>query len=265
MVDKKKVGIVTTVFNPTLYERSKEFFPEGIKLFTINGTGGFYGLKSLLFAIEELRSYNLDWLIMADEDVVFTKPENVFSLINFMAEKGFTVGGMRDGGEIKWRNNNPHVINHFFAILNLRDIYTIYNRNEILNNQYIKADEFPELNNLKYNNSDINSLFENYYCFYLWLLRNGKKFYYINATNPMKNDYATTALWDNQGESFLYHTWYARFYNKNKFHTERIDRIIKLGKLGGKSTPPIKLNNHLYDIKTFFYKYYRRVLRRVNK
>ncbi len=269
MVNRNKIGIITTVANWDLYEKTCPYFPKGIKHFTIDGTTGFYGIKSITLFLKRLRKYNLDWLIMADEDVIFHKPENIFNLINYLEANEFTVCGMRDGGTLHWRNQNPYMINQFFAILNLKEIYSIYEEKEMMKNQYIRENEFPKLpDELKFENYDPNSLFESYYRFYLWLLRKGKKIKYLEASTPLDDDYATTLLYDHNGVELLYHTWYARFYGKNSDQTKRIDGVISKFKPNEK-TPfkpsIIKLENRWYNLKYKVYRLSQRMKRRLIK
>ncbi|MGW1455077.1 hypothetical protein ACWBC2_08805 [Salegentibacter agarivorans] len=267
LIRKNKIGLITTVSNWELYEKTKPFFPEDIKHFTIDGTQGFYGIKSISFFLKKLRKYDLDWLIMADEDVIFNQPKNVFDLIAYLKVKNYTVCGMRDGGALHWRNKNPYMINHFFAVLNLKDIYSIYEEKEMMQNQYIKKNEFPGLlNDLKFQNYDSNSLFEPYYRFYLWLLRNGKKIKYLEASNPLVDDYATTLLYDHNGKELLYHTWYARFYGKDSDQTKRIDGVISRFKPNyeKKIVPDaILLENKWYFFKFKIYRLIRRMKRKI--
>ncbi|SDR69099.1 hypothetical protein [Christiangramia echinicola] len=264
-VEKKNIAIITTVFNWDLYKETQGFFPSGIRIFAVDGTKGLYGIKSIRFFLHKLKRLNIHWLIMADEDVVFTKPENVFDLIKYLDQNGFSVCGMRDGGELEWRNKNPHIINTFFSVLNLKDIHSIYNEKEMLSHQYIKPGEFGELGELSFSNYDEQSLFESYYCFFLWLIRKGRKTKFLKATNPYKEkgDYATTRLLDHKGRELLYHTWYARFYNKDEKHTNRIKQIIKLGKSNDYYSSPILLKDRVFHLRVFAYKYYRRILRKI--
>lgn len=265
-VDRKRIGIITTVLNQELYSRTIKFFPKGIKIFAVDGTKGLYGIKSLAFFLKRLKNYELDWLIMADEDVVFTHPERVFNLINYLADNEYTVCGMRDGGVIKWRNKNPYLINTFFAILDLKEIYNIYREKEMLSNQFILKNEFKDhVPEIPHDNYDVNSLYEGYYRFFLWLIRKGKKTKFLHATNPFEEDYVTTLVFDHKGEDILYHTWYARFYGKNKFHTERINRIISKGKVNNEQASPMVLKNRILHFRFFFYKYYRRLIRKFKK
>lgn len=266
--NKDKIGLITTVSNWDLYNKTRPYFPEGIKHFTIDGTKGFYGIKSITFFLKRLRKYNLDWLIMADEDVIFNMPENVFDLITYLETNNYTVCGMRDGGTLHWRNKNPHMINHFFAVLNLKEIYSIYKEKEMMQNQYIEENEFSKLpNDLKFQNYDSKSLFEPYYRFYLWLLRKGKKIKYLEASNPLKDDYATTLLYDHKGQELLYHTWYARFYGKNTDQTKRINGVIsrfKPDKEESQKPDSIFLENKWHFLKFKIYRLIRRLKRKIS-
>lgn len=263
-MDKSKIGLVTTVFNWELYERTHRFFPDGIKIYAIDGTKGFFGLNSLLFSIKKLRKNELDWLILADEDVIFSQPENVFDLIRYMDEHDFTACGIRDGGMIKWRNKNPFVINQFFTVLNLKNIFQEYNEQEIRKNQYVRQDEFyDDLNKLPFD-YNVASLAEPYYCFYLWLRRKNKKILFLNGEVSIPDDFATTLLKDHLNQPILYHTWYARFYDKDNLHTERINHVLSLalGKASGSSSlRPILLKKPAFEAKVFIYTYWRRFLR----
>lgn len=263
-IEKNKVAIVTTVSNFDLYNQTINFFPSGIRIYKVDGTKGFYGIRSLLFFIEKLKNSNVDWLIMADEDVVFKNPEYVFELIAYMEEQGFITCGMRDGGTLQWRGENPYSINTYFSVLNLKEIYPIYNRKRILANQYIVENEdLGELKNLNSENYKTDSLFEPYYCFYFWLLRNNKKILYLNATSPDKNE--TTLVFDHKGRELLYHAWYSRFYNIETKHTARINDVLKYGQNPVvKNRYPILLKNPLFNFKLFFYTHIMRLKRVFN-
>ncbi|MCM4154698.1 hypothetical protein [Gramella sp. AN32] len=261
-INPDKITIATTVGNWDLYQKTVKSFPERVKKYAIDGSKGFYGLRSLIYIIKKLKSEDMEWLILADEDVVFTQPDRTFSLINFMKEHDYTVCGMRDGGTLHWRNENPFSINTYFTILNLQKVYEIFDEKEIYQNQYILENEFDQdLNKVNFQNYKPFSLFEEYYCFFFWLLRNGKKFFYLNADNPSNDE--TTAVFDNEGEIFLYHAWYARFYNENKIHTERIEDMLKKGKYVEQTSSPIIIKDRYYHLRYFFYKIYRDILRKL--
>ncbi|TDN89156.1 hypothetical protein DET49_10772 [Salegentibacter sp. 24] len=256
-----EIAIVTTVNNWELYRKTSHSFPPEVIRYVIDGRNRFYGLKSLLFILKKLRTKNLTWLIMVDEDAVVSSAENLFALIHFMSVNNYTACGMRDGGEIKWRNFSPHSINTFCSILNLKDIYKIFDQNEILQNQFIRNNEFSwNLENLKYKNYRRNSLFEEYYCFFFWLLRKNKKIYYLKANNPYHDE--TTALMNHNNKVFLYHAWYSRFYGKDEKHTHRINKMIELGEANPINPSPLLLKNPAYKLRFLAYKYYRRFLRK---
>ncbi len=256
------IAIVTTVYNWELYKSTSRSFPPDMHTYAIDGSKGFYGLRSLLFALKKLKHHNYKYLIMVDEDAVFSSIEKLFSLMKYMAANNFVACGMRDGGALKWRNKNPHSINTFFAVLNLEEIYKVYEPKEVKKNQYVKFGEFlHNLENVQYHNYDKNSLFEEYYCFFFWLLRKNKKILYLKAENPFNNE--TTAVLNHNDETFLYHAWYSRFYGKNEEHTKRINEMINMAEMNQHNSSPILLKNPSYKLRYLAYKYYRRFLRKI--
>lgn len=259
-----RIAILTTVSNFDLYHKSIKFFPAGISRYVVDGTKGFYGIRSLLFAIERLKDKDIDWLIMADEDVIFKNPDFLFDLIDHMKEQEFICCGMRDGGTLEWRNQSPYAINTFFSILNLDAVSKIFDKKAILKNQFINpSEDLGDLSRLQADNYKKNSLYEGYYCFYFWLLRKGKKILYLNAT-ALKND-ETTIVFDHHKRELLYHTWYARFYKKDPSQTQRIDAILSLGKDEGHDKAYTILENKSFKFRLFFYTYVQRMRRHWNK
>jgi hypothetical protein len=81
-----------------------------------------HGLDSVFYMLQKLKGRGIDWLIMADEDVLFEISDMVFELIHKMKTENYTVCGVRDGGLISHRKENPYVINTFFSIINFREI-----------------------------------------------------------------------------------------------------------------------------------------------
>lgn len=227
---KNNICLISTVNSVALYKRTISFFPENIKLFAIDGSDGLFGVNSIKFMFKKLKKYKFKWLIMADEDVIFVNPENVFDIIHNLEKEGYDVCGVRDGGLLSWRNKNPYVINPFFCILNIEKIYPIYSEKEFLKNQYIKKNEFDDdLSELKYV-FDRKSLYEDYYCFFLWLRRKNFKFKFLKASSAgFKNDLESTAVFGLDNEILFYHTWYGRTYGINNAHTDRIDLVIEKG------------------------------------
>lgn len=225
---KNKIAILTTVANFELYEKTSNLFPEGIRSFVIDGRNGMHALHSIFYMFKKLKKEEIDWLIMADEDVIFKNQQAVFGLIEFMEQNDYSVSGVRDGGTIKHRNNNPYAINTFFSILNFKKISKLFNKSEIIRNQYIDKGEFvDDLSQLVYS-FDKKSLYEPYYCFYFWLRRKGEKILFLDSKMiEEENAQISNEVFDPNGTSLLIHTWYARSYGKNEKHTARIDKVLE--------------------------------------
>lgn len=94
---------------------------------------------------------------------------------------------------------------------------------------------------------DVKSMYEPYYCFYLWLRRNQKQFLFLEANQPFQEDKITNAVYF-KDKVLLYHTWYARSYGVNEKHSDRINKIFNMLKFENKVTSePLVLKD-----KTFF-------------
>jgi hypothetical protein len=260
-IDKSRIAILTTVANFELYSKTSQLFPKGVKRFVIDGTNGMHGIHSLLYMFRVLKNKNIDWLIMADEDVIFQDSAEVFQLIDAMKKNDFTVCGLRDGGLIAHRNFNPYVVNTFFSIINFKKIASIFDEHSILKNQYTIEDEFSDsINHLPYEYSE-TSLYEPYYCFYLWLRRRGEKFLFLEAGMPFKEDTITNSIYSINGKLLAYHSWHARSYGVNSKHTARINKLISKTKIVDSSC------NSEYEIfkdKSFYFKHnIKKLLRRI--
>ncbi|MGM1056441.1 MAG: hypothetical protein ACQEWG_11200 [Bacteroidota bacterium] len=228
MFKKKNIAILTTVANFDLYAKTSALFPPHVSRYVIDGTNGMHSLQSIFYMFKKLKGKGIDWLIMADEDVIFVNNLKVFELIDYMAVNNYSVCGVRDGGMVSHRNQNPHSINTFFSILHYSELEKIFNKQEVNKNNYIAFEEFgDDLSHLKYK-FKTDSLFEPYYCFYFWLRRRGFKFLFLNAEMPYKDDTITNSVFSPEGELILYHTWYARAYGTNEKQTKRINKVLKL-------------------------------------
>lgn len=262
-MDSFNVAILSTVINKELYKKSSQLFPPNIQKYIIDGTNGMHGLDSVFYMMQKLKGRGIDWLIMADEDVLFEISDMVFEVIHKMKTENYTVCGVRDGGLISHRKENPYVINTFFSIINFREIELIWDENEVLKNNYTIDNEFDDdLRSLK-GAFNIKSIYEPYYCFYLWLRRNEKQFLFLDTDQPFVDDEITNVVYY-QNKVLLYHTWYARSYGINKNHTDRIDKILELLKFENK----IISNPIVFKHKTFFIiksikKVFKRMLMRI--
>lgn len=227
-MDNSKIAIISTVINQELYQKSSQLFPENIIKYVIDGTNGMFGIDSICYMMKKLKGKGVEWLIMADEDVLFVNPNSVFSLIEEMKSKNYFVCGVRDGGVIPNRYFSPFLINTFFSIINFKELELIWNEKEVLKNQYINDNEFIEDLNRLNEAYDVKSMYEPYYCFYFWLRRNNKKILFLEANAPFPDDRITTMVYDTTETELLYHTWYARSYGNNDKHTNRINRVFDL-------------------------------------
>ena len=225
MTEKSKIAILSTVKNFPLYRKSSGLFPAGIKKYVIDGRNKMYGIDSICFMMKKFKNTNIEWLIMADEDVIFVNPDAVFPIIDEMKRKNLMFSGVREGGEISHRIFNPYAINTFFSILNFKALQLIWDEKEMLSNQYALKDEFEDdLSQLKYP-FDTTSLFEPYHCFYLWMRRKGGQPLYLHSESILDDDIANIVL-DINDKPMLYHSWYSRDYGVVEKHTKRIDKLF---------------------------------------
>jgi len=259
--ENSKIAILSTVINFDLYSKSSQFFPQNIQKYVIDGRNGMHALHSIFYMMKKLRNKNIEWLIMADEDVLFQDTKIIFDLIDKMKSEDYMICGIRDGGIISHRIYNPNLINTFFSIINFKELERIWNKKEIVKNHYILNNEFDDdLTNLK-GNYDINSLYEPYYCFYLWLRRKNKRFLFLDA--KMNEDQITNSVIYN-GEVILYHTWYARSYGISEKHTKRINILFDmLNFQDNKISQPIIFKDNTFFLIQKIKKNYRRVIKKL--
>jgi len=225
-----------------------------------------HGLDSIFFMFKKLKDLDIKWLVMADEDVIFHKPEGIFSLIAYMEQNNYSISGIRDGGVVNHRNKNPYSINTFFSILNFEEVSKLYDKKKILSSQYIKENEFNDELDLLPFNFDRSSLYEPYYCFYFWLRRKGKKILFLNSKMRNVNDDSISNEVFLPDESlFLVHSWYARAYGNNNKHTKRIDLILDKIDFGEKRVEPIIFKDKLFRINKEVRKVFDKLIMKLEK
>ena len=265
-MDKSKIAILTTLINKELYEKSNRLFPKGIDKYVIDGSDGMFGIDSICFMMEKLKGKGVEWLIMADEDVLFLNPDAVYSVIQEMKSKDYFVCGVRDGGVIPNRTYSPFLINTFFSILNFKELELIWNKKEVLQNQYINEGEFEEKWSELPGPYDTQSLYEPYYCFYFWLRRKNNKILFLDAEQFSTEDDKTTTVYDLNRNIMLYHTWYARSYGNNEKHTNRINKIFDLIDFPkNEPSEPVYFKDSTFFIRRKIKKINRRILNRFIK
>jgi hypothetical protein len=133
----------------------------------------------------------------------------------------------------------------------------------VLKNQYSIENEFEDdLSNLK-GTYDTSSIYEPYYCFYLWLRRNKKQFLFLDANQPFQEDTMTNAVYF-EDKVLLYHTRYARSYGVNKKHTDRINKIFELLKFENKIvSKPIVFKHKTFFLNKSTRKLFKRIMMRI--
>jgi hypothetical protein len=178
-----KIALVTTVGNTLLYKQTVKTFPQNIDIIAIDGSKGLFGIESIKFMFDKLSSKKYTWIIMADEDVLFVNPTEIVKMIKKLSDDNISVCGIRDGGVLEWRDKNPYLVNPFFCILNFENIKAIYKEVDINDNQVLFKDEFNDDLSLLSFSYNKESLFEEYYCFFLWLRRSKMKFHFLEAVS----------------------------------------------------------------------------------
>ena len=218
------VAILTTVLNMDLYKVTVKTFPDYIDKYYFSGKFGIYGLDSIQMAQKLIMLNGYDYVVLVDEDFIFTDKAAFKNLLNFVNQHEVDVCGVRDGGSINHRLQNPHAVNTFFTILSKKALESI-EFNKLSTHQYIKKGEFSlGRNDFKYNYNEM-SLYEPYYCYFFYCLRNSIKFEYLDA-NSYKDDISSIVLFKNKEIGI--HTWYARLYKNDRLHTDRINNLLEV-------------------------------------
>lgn len=163
-----------------------------------------------------------DWVINIDEDAFVSDLNALKGLVDYCIEQGYDNCGMPDGGVVHLRDGNPLVTNPYFNILNTNAIRAQFDEGKL--SEQPNPDRFVPKELLVGAYSFDNVAEEPYYPFFIWM-SNHFKTLYLKATNHPDGE--STVLCNHLGEPFLIHTWYSRYYNHNKFHTQRIDRAFK--------------------------------------
>lgn len=266
-MNKSKIAIISTVINFELYSKSSLTFPDSIQKYVIDGRSGMHGIHSIKYMMQKLRGKEIEWLIMADEDVFFVNTHLVYEIINKIKSENYTVCGVRDGGCISHRTYNPYLINAFFSIINFKELEELWNKKEVFKNNYLIENEFDDdLTNLKFE-YNVLSLYEPYYCFYLWLRRKEQKILFLEANQPLNNDKLTNAVYFNK-KLLLYHTWHARSFGINEKHTFRINDVMKLIDFKENLSNNLKLivfKDKIFFIRNYFIKLKKRIMMKLNK
>jgi len=206
-----------------LINKTIKSFPPAIDRYVLDGSRGLHGLASLDFLFTKFKKFSYKWIVLVDEDVVFLNSKTILDIIVQMEQSNYSVAGVRDGGMINHRIQNPYAMNTFFLILNFEKISAQWNFRQVKEHQYIKKGEFHDpIENLPFD-YNVESLFEPYYCFFLWLRRKNHKFLFLDSSTHEDN---TSNILSYKNFPFLIHMWYARKYNRDGHQKKRIDKIL---------------------------------------
>ena len=169
-----------------------------------------------------------DWLIHIDEDAFVFAPERIPRLVNYMANNGFALCGVPDGGVVEHRRHNPVVCNPFFSIVNVKLI--LERAKDTSSTQNTQWDESYGAYTAPFVGRDGKQFaydhFESWYGAYFWLCKQGLRVLYLDAAAwEGEPEGLSTLVKDHTGEFFLLHTWFAREYDGK--HRARIDRAIQ--------------------------------------
>lgn len=222
-IETYRVKIFTRSFSPELYTYSRGLFHEDIPIvrLTDQTADGYF------FTI--LKDTDCDIAINIDEDAFITDWNPIIELIDYVVKYNIANAATPDAGPGCPRHHNPIVTNPFFNVLNLKLIRTKYTTpKEVQKFSYENHREemiakFPQalLDTLEY---DLNCIdFEPYYPFFFWVAYHFDTLY-LPAVGH--SDGFSTILHDHQGRPFCLHSWFARKFKVQKFHTRRIFNLI---------------------------------------
>ena len=169
-----------------------------------------------------LADSSTDWVINIDEDAFVCDMQALEKLIAYCIDNGYDNCGMPDGGVVHLRDGNPLVTNPYFNIMHTATLRRHIDHMQPAEPPDPSRFDKPELLVGAYDFHATNV--EPYYPLFI-LMANRCRTLWLTATNH--HDGESTVLCNHLGEPFLIHTWYSRFYNRDQFHSRRIDRAFK--------------------------------------
>ena len=202
--------------NDVLYHKAMALCDLPYKKVRLMGTSADGYLYQLIADTEA------EWVINIDEDAFVCDLDAMKRLIDYCIENGYDNCGMPDGGVVHLRDGNPLVTNPYFNILNTKALREQFNADSLketpCRSQFTQTDLLVGAHDFEA--TDV----EPYYPFFIWT-SNHFKTLYLKATNHPDGE--STVLYNHIGEPFLIHTWYSRLYNRDIFHTRRIDNAFR--------------------------------------
>ena len=261
LIAKYRVKIFTRSFSPELYAYSRGLFCEEmpvVRLTDQTADGYFFTM---------LEDEDCDIAINIDEDAFITDWMPIFDLIEYVVSHEIANAAAPDAGPGCPRKHNPIVTNPFFNVLNLKLIRTKYTTSkevqkfsyELHREELIARFPATLLDTLEYDLDCID--FEPYYPFFFWLA-----YYFETLYLPAVRhaDGFSTILYDNQGRPFCLHSWFARKFKVQSFHTNRIFNLINEAYGVRQLVVPIfTVSQRIGHVGELFIRYARKVISRV--
>jgi hypothetical protein len=219
----EKIICITRSMNIELYEMMLDLCDPNWEFIRLINSSSFD-------FIDYIFSNNFDakWVLNLDEDCYLTDFNKIYNLISYLESNDYDYCGIQDGGSIPVRIHNPLVCNPFFNLFNVENIQKIerkyksekeYNLNELK----VKYEKYIRFNHSQYQ----FDFFEPFYTQFLWLLENGFKPFFNNASAFEREKYlviaplgrvipyynSPTLILDEKEEELAIHTWHSRYYN----------------------------------------------------
>lgn len=216
MTASPRIKIYTRSMNDVLYHKSMALCSlpyDKVQLKNTSAEGYLYQI---------IADTNADWVVNIDEDAFVTNVKALEQLIDYCIENGYVNCGMPDGGVVHLRDGNPLVTNPYLNILNTKALREQFSAGKL--SESPNKERFTQTDILVGAHDFSATNVEPYYPFFIWL-SNHFKTLYLKATNHPDGE--STVLYNHLGEEVLIHTWYSRYYNNNRFHTQRIDNAFK--------------------------------------
>lgn len=220
------IKLYTRSSNDALYARMREFIPEHIECERCTQFQEWWQAKDYLMYI--MKS-DADIVINCDEDCFITDWGIVNELIYELYNGKWDYAGMPDGGVSPHRSRSWCVLNPFFNVFNLSKIRPVLEQypDWVINSAGFNADwENYKPRCIKegtYNHDYV----EPFSSFFYFLYDKFNTFFLYGDT---LEDNITTVL--NDGcNPYIYHSWYAREFNTDPTHRERILKVYEQAKM----------------------------------
>lgn len=240
--------IITNSQNDKLRDMSREFFPSHVEVIDFNGKDGLYGFEFLMAMMKDERLLKYTHAIYIDNDCFVVSWEQVEYTFKRFIINSYCFAGMPDGGTISHRISSDELPNLFFMFFDLEQMRMVWDEDAIrstsvnmeVRNAYKNRDGYKRIDIVRSEGFVPFSIGvgynEPYYKIFSFLKSKGLEYMGLDAEDApqVDDDGACTALMGlDYGQDDLimcYHSWFAREYGKDKYHTDRINRVYEYAK-----------------------------------